>query len=251
MSAPFTQKPDLNDNTNVVKDAYAAQRENHMLTEGAEPISLWVMIGALPIIVLIAGSVIGSSLFDYNNVVKKGYVRKGDGSGGAASKPVPAMAAYQKIGEKIVKSVCLGCHGRPDGKGTNDTTPLSGSEWVNGPSLRPAMIILNGCQGPISVAGKTYSNKMPPQGAGLGPKELAGILNYVRNNFGNKNEKLITMEMAQDALDTSKARNGGQMSAEELNAKFKRELKGTELDPNTLVDPKTLKPVPAPPAKKK
>ncbi len=250
MSAPFTQKPDLNDNTNVVKDAYAAQRENHMLTEGAKPISLWVMIAALPIIVLIAGSVIGSSLFDYNNVVKKGYVRKGDGSGGAAAKPVPAMDAYQKIGGKIFKSVCFACHGL-DGKGTNDTPPLSGSEWVNGSSLRPAMIILNGCQGPISVAGKTYSSLMPPQNAGLGPKELAGILNYVRNNFGNKNEKLITMEMAQDALDTSKARNGEHMTAEELNAKFKRELKGTELDPNTLVDPKTLKPVPAPPAKKK
>jgi len=247
MSAPShsnTSKPDLDDNTNVIKDASAANRENHMLTEGAEPISLWVILGGA-LIVLIAGGVVGNSFFDYKSYVKSGYVRADvPGPKGAGPLPAPAMDAYMKVGGKLAKASCLACHG-PGGEGVGETPPLAGSEWVSGPSLRPAMIILNGCKGPISVAGKEYNGNMPAQGAGLGAKELAGILNFIRNNFGHQTDKLITMEMAQDALDTSKERNGGQMTAEELDANFNRELKGAELDPKTLVDPKTLEPVAA------
>ena len=49
--------------------------------------------------------------------------------------------------------------------------------------------------------------------------------------------------MAQNALDVSKERNGGQVTATELNANFNTDLVGTPLDPDTLVDPKTLLPV--------
>ena len=247
MSAPShsnTSKPDLDDNTNVITDASAANRENHMLTEGAEPISLWVILGGA-LIVLIAGGVVGNSFFDYSSFVKSGYVRADvPGDGPQGNIPTPAIDAYMKVGGKLAKASCLACHG-PSGEGMGEIPPLAGSEWVSGPSLRPAMIILNGCKDPISVAGKQYNGNMPAQGAGLGAKELAGILNFVRNSFGNQSDQLITIEMAQDALDTSKKRDGGQMTAKELDANFNRDLNGAELDPKTLVDPKTLEPVAA------
>jgi len=240
---PSTQ-PDLDDSSSVLSGASAADRENHMFTHGAEPLSLWVLLGGA-IVMVIAGGVLfsGGNLFNYDHMVKENYIRRNaPGDEGSGPKPKPAMVAYSKVGSKFFVS-CSGCHG-PDGAGTDVYPPLANSEWVNGPSLRPAMIVLNGCTGPISVAGKTFNNTMPSQGAGLGPKELAGILNFIRNSFGNKNEKLITMEMAQDALATSKERGSSKpMTSDELNAKYKRELKGAELDPNTLVDPKTLKPV--------
>lgn len=244
MSHSSSSQPDLDDHSSVLANASAAQRENHMFTQGAEPLSLWVILGSA-IVMVVAGGVLfsGGNLFDYENQVKENYVRSAaPGEENAGPKPKPAMLAYTKIGSKFFVS-CSGCHG-PDGAGTDLYPPLANSEWVNGPSLRPAMIVLNGCAGPITVAGKTYNSVMPSQGAGLGPKELAGVLNYIRNNFGNKNEKLITMEMAQDALDTSKERGSTKpMTAEELDANYKRELKGAELDPTTPVDPKTLKPV--------
>lgn len=244
MSNQPTTQPDLDDNTSVFADTAAASRENHMFTEGAEPISLWVILGSA-IVILIGGGVLfnGGNLFNYDNVVKQDYQRgSAPGAENAGPKPKPAMVAYSNIGSKFFVS-CSGCHG-PDGAGMADTPPLAGSEWVNGPSLRPAMIILNGCSGPITVKGKTYNGVMPSQGAGLGTKELAGILNYIRNSFGNSNEKLITLEMAQDALDASKDRNSTKpMTAEELDAKYKRDLKGAELDPTTPVNPKTLQPV--------
>lgn len=243
MSNQSTSKPDLDDRANVMANAAAASRENHMFTEGSEPLSLWVILGSA-IVVLIGGGVLfgGGNLFDYDNTAKQGYVRsEAPGSENKGPKPKPAMAAYNKVGGKIYVS-CSGCHG-PDGAGTTDYPPLADSEWVNGPSLRPALIVLNGCDGPIEVAGKTYNGVMPSQGDGMSAKDLAGVLNYIRNNFGNKNDQLITLEMAQNALDISKERNGGAVNAKELNANYNKDLEGEALDPETLVDPKTLKPV--------
>lgn len=245
MSEQPSSQSDLDDNTNVLADAVAAHRENHMLTEGAEPISLWVILGSA-IVVLIGGGVLfgGGSLFEYKNFVKPGYVRGSlDDDGATGPKPKPAMAAYMKVGQKLYSS-CAGCH-QPEGEGNTSYPPLANSEWVTGASLRPALIILNGCKGPIEVNGTVYDGIMPPQGSGVGPKELAGLLNFIRNSFGNKSDKLITLEMAQDALDVSEKRAGGPVTAQELNEKYNRDLEGAELDPNTLVNPKTLEPTAA------
>lgn len=242
MSDNHSQTPDLDESKSVLTDAAAATRENHMLTEGTEPISLWVILGSA-IVVLIGGGVLfGGSLFDYKNFFKSGYVRQeAPNDGKQKALPKPAIVAYSKIGEK--KSVsCKGCHGN-NGEGSSAIPPLAGSEWVNGPNMRPAMIILNGMKGQVSVAGKSYSGNMPSQGDGLTAQDLAGVLNYIRTNFGNTSDKLITVEMAQEAIDTSKERGGGQVTAAELNEKYNRDLKGEPLDPNTLVDPKTLEPV--------
>ena len=57
MSNSVSNKPDLDDSTNVNMDAAAAKRENHMFTEGAEPLSLWVSLGSA-LVVLIAGGVL-------------------------------------------------------------------------------------------------------------------------------------------------------------------------------------------------
>ena len=160
MSDLSTSQPDLDDNTNVITDASAANRENHMFTEGAEPISLWVILGGA-LIVLIAGGVIGNSLFDYKNFVQEGYVRgTAPGAGPDRSAPKPAIDAYLRVGKKSY-SACTGCH-QPGGEGNSEYPPLANSEWVNGPSLRPAMIILNGLHESITVDGKTYNGTCLP-----------------------------------------------------------------------------------------
>ena len=84
---------------------------------------------------------------------------------------------------------------------------------------------------------------MPAQGDGMTAQDLAGILNYIRTNFGNTSDTLVTVEMAAEAIAVNKERGGGQMTAAELDEKYNRDLKGEPLDPQTLVDPKTLEPV--------
>jgi hypothetical protein len=105
------------------------------------------------------------------------------------------------------------------------------------------MVILNGLQGPVSD-GKTYG-MMPPQGIGMVPEDLAGVMTYLRNNFGNSVGDVVTTEMAKAAIDISSARAkaGTMVTADELAADHTKALAGVTLDAATMVDPLTLAPV--------
>jgi mono/diheme cytochrome c family protein len=157
----------------------------------------------------------------------------------------PALDAYMARGKKVFEAKCIVCHG-PDAKGNGVTFPsLVGSAWANGETERFAMIVLNGLQGPASN-GKTYG-VMTPQGIGMTAEELAGIMTYVRNHFGNTKGDVITTEMAKAAINISAARkNSGQaVTAAELTADHVNALPGKPVAATTLVDPLTLEPVPS------
>ncbi len=82
--------------------------------------------------------------------------------------------------------LCAACHGQ-NGEGGPIAPPLAGSDWVKGPVSNLIRIQLRGLLGPISVSGKEYN--MP---GGMAPlsyqtdDQIAGVLTYVRNSFGNK-----------------------------------------------------------------
>ena len=256
MSSPSQkpiQKPDLDESINVTKvhgrvdrETAAASREKRLADNGHEPVALWVIV-ACGIVLVIAGGVLGNAgtLFSYGSTFKDDYVRGKDPrmeEAGPASKP--ALAAFSNKGAKIY-SKCNGCHGA-DAKGDGANYPsLVGSKWVLGDTEKFAMIILNGLQGPTST-GKTYgAGVMPAQGAGMAAEDLAGVMTYVRNNFGNATGDVVTVEMAQAALDISaaRARAGQMVTAEEIAADHMKALPGEPLDPATPVNPATLKPV--------
>jgi len=257
MSSPSPQshqKPDLDESINVTKvhgrverETAATLRERRIADNGHEPVSLWVIV-ACGIVLLIAGGVLGNAgtLFDYSNTFKEGYVRgRSPGAADEGPLPKPALAAFSARGAKIY-SKCNGCHGA-DGKGDGANYPsLAGSKFVTGDTEILAMIILNGIQGPTST-GKTYgAGIMPPQGAGMSADDLAGVMTYVRNSFGNASGDVVTIEMAANALDISAARAkaGQSVTSEEIKAEHMKMLEGEPLDPATLVSPSTLAPAP-------
>ena len=255
MSSP-NQKPDLEDSINVteahgrvVREAAACAREKKIANDGREPISLGVL-AACGLVAVIAGGILGGAgkLFAYGATFREGYVRTAaPGTVEQGPQPKEALAAYMARGAKIYSAKCNGCHG-PDAKGDGANFPsLAGSKWATGETQRFAMIILNGLQGPIST-GKAYGAGMVSQAAGLTPEDLAGIMTYVRNNFGNSTGDVVTAEMAKAAMDISAARakTGLQVTAEELTADHVKALPGAVLDPKTLVDPITLVPAAAP-----
>ena len=259
MSEP-SPKPDLEESINVsqahdrlIREATAAAREKRIADNGSEPISLWV-IAACGAIFLIAGGILGGAgdLFNYGAVFKEGYQRTpAPGSEQSGPEPKEALAAFMTRGSKIYSVKCNGCHGA-DAKGDGANFPsLVGSTWVTGDTDRLAMIVINGLVGPMST-GKTYGGAggMAAQGSGLSPEDLAGIMTYVRNNFGNSTGDVVTVDMAKAAMEISAARAkaGQQMTAEELNADHAKNLPGEPLDPTSLVDPITLAPVAAPAA---
>lgn len=97
----------------------------------------------------------------------------------------PIDPAVMEIG-KAQFMVCGACHGQ-NGEGGPAGPPLAGSEWVTGPVSNLVIIQLRGLKGPITVAGKEYN--FP---AGMTPmayqtdEQIAGVLTYIRNSFGNK-----------------------------------------------------------------
>ncbi len=84
---------------------------------------------------------------------------------------------------------CSTCH-QPDGKGLTAAgfPPLTGTHWVLGSEDRLIKLVLNGMLGPMEVQGVKYPGQVPmTQFAGLlKDEEIAGVLTYVRNSFGNK-----------------------------------------------------------------
>ena len=103
----------------------------------------------------------------------------------ATDTDAPIDPAVMEIG-KAQFLVCGACHGQ-NGEGGPAGPPLAGSEWVTGPVSNLVIIQLRGLKGPITVAGKEYN--FP---AGMTPmayqtdEQIAGVLTYIRNSFGNK-----------------------------------------------------------------
>jgi len=98
-----------------------------------------------------------------------------------------------KIGEEVFKrdAHCATCH-QPNGQGLPNMYPtLVKSPWVEGDEARLIKITLKGLWGPLEVNGQKFdpSKGVPPM-MGFGPlltdKEIAGVLSYVRNTWGNK-----------------------------------------------------------------
>ena len=244
------QRPDLEDSTNVVEahasllaTGAAQSRERRIEETGMEPVSLWVFLGSA-IVLLVGGAVVGAGgkLFNYDphptSYVRPEYISDAD-SGPTIG---PIMEALMKRGKNIYTK-CSGCHGSSGAGDGGNRPPLANSEWVTGSPERLAMIILNGVKGPIVVDGKTYgADVMDGQGP-LTADELAGIMTYVRNSFGNEVGDVVTPEQAAEAIKISNARAGAHMSADELNANHDKVLEGDPIDPSTPVDFETLKPV--------
>jgi len=55
-------------------------------------------------------------------------------------------------------------------------------------------IVLNGLSGPVTVNGNTFNSVMPPMSQ-LNDDELANILTFVRNSWGNTSEAVAAYEV--------------------------------------------------------
>jgi len=72
---------------------------------------------------------------------------------------------------------------------------LDSSEYVLGDKSRLINILLNGMQEQITVKGKQYDNLMPSHRF-LSDEDLALVLAYVRQNFGNSAGEITAEEVA-------------------------------------------------------
>jgi mono/diheme cytochrome c family protein len=103
-------------------------------------------------------------------------------------KPVAKISVSKTTlenGKKVYEQHCLTCH-QVDGNGVPMMNPpLVKTKWVLGNKKQLVGIVLKGLNNEIEIDGQTFSNPMPSQ-AHLTDQEIADVLTFVRNSFGNK-----------------------------------------------------------------
>ena len=105
----------------------------------------------------------------------------------AAKSPVKSsdITASVQAGKKIFVQYCLSCH-QADGGGVQRLNPpLIKTPYVLGDKNRLINIVLKGFSEDVEIDGEYYSNTMPAHDF-LKDQEIADVLTYVRNSFGNK-----------------------------------------------------------------
>lgn len=79
---------------------------------------------------------------------------------------------------------CKTCH-QQNGEGLAGTfPPLKGQKEHMGDCATHGKLIIEGMSGELTVDGTVYNSVMPPQ-ASLPDEELAAVISYVRNSWGN------------------------------------------------------------------
>jgi mono/diheme cytochrome c family protein len=76
--------------------------------------------------------------------------------------------------------------------------PLVDSVWVSGDPERLIKLTLKGLMGPIEVNGRQYPGQVPmtPFEQLLKDDEIASVLTYTRNSFGNKASAIQPADVA-------------------------------------------------------
>ena len=93
-------------------------------------------------------------------------------------------AAILASGKAVYAQNCLTCH-LADGLGVDGMNPpLAKTDYVLGDKTRLTKVLLNGLKG-VEIGGEQYHGVMPAQ-ASLTDAQIAAVLTYVRNSFGNK-----------------------------------------------------------------
>jgi len=99
---------------------------------------------------------------------------------------------------------CITCH-QADGQGlpAAQFPPLAKSIWVTGRPERLIRLTLHGLMGPIEVNGVKYPGQVPMTAfKGLSDREIAGVLTYVRNSFGNRATAITPEQVARERAAT-------------------------------------------------
>lgn len=94
-------------------------------------------------------------------------------------------------GKEIYTDFCLQCH-MAKGEGVKGTfPPLAKSDYLNDID-QSIHAIKYGLKGPIKVNGVSYNGNMINQG--LDEEEIADVMNYILNSWGNSSAVIVTEE---------------------------------------------------------
>ena len=113
------------------------------------------------------------------------------------------LAQQIKAGEALFNGTCSVCH-QANGAGIpNVFPPLASSDFLNADKTRAIEIVLNGLSGPVKVNDIGYNSVMPPMSQ-LNDDEVAHILSYISNSWGNKGTQFSPADVAKVRANTAR-----------------------------------------------
>jgi len=114
----------------------------------------------------------------------------------------PTVQATGAAGQRVYQTYCMGCH-QAEGQGIPGTfPPLANSDFLMADKGRAIETVLNGMTGALEVNGEQYHGTMPPMGH-LKDEEVADVLSYIRNSWGNVGPPVTAAEVATVRAKTS------------------------------------------------
>jgi nitrite reductase (NO-forming) len=112
-----------------------------------------------------------------------------------ASSGAPTKEQQIKAGEALFSGTCSVCH-QSNGEGLPNVFPtLAKSDYLMADRERAIGVVLNGLSGKVTVNGKEFDSVMPPMSQ-LNIDEIANILTYVTNSWGNSGPAITAGEVA-------------------------------------------------------
>lgn len=105
-------------------------------------------------------------------------------------------AALMAKGEKVYKGYCQTCH-QANGQGLASVyPPVAASDYIKKNGIKDvALGVLWGRSGKMTVNGKEYNGVMAPIPSNYTDEDVAGVVTYVMNSFGNPGGIITTAEI--------------------------------------------------------
>lgn len=180
-------------------------------TSAVTPMPVWLIMGTLLLLVW------GAMMVDQQGGLMSPKVFAPHTSIAELERFQPSKSdePWRAPGKALFEQNCALCH-NIDGSGKpGQAPPLAKSEWVLTKGVNRLIRIPQvGINGPIKAAGQDFNLNMGGMGAGYTDEQLANVLSYIRNSFGNTADPITA-----DHVKKVRAELGGRAqpyTAEEL-----------------------------------
>lgn len=116
--------------------------------------------------------------------------------------------AQVAAGKQLFMGSCSACH-QSEGQGIPRTfPPLAKSDYLMKDKKRAVEVVLNGLKGPVTVNGQEFNSVMPPM-SHFADDDIANILTYVRNAWGNTGDAVKPSDVTDVRNATKRAPGAG------------------------------------------
>ena len=116
---------------------------------------------------------------------------------------VAPNATRLKAGEEVYKVACIACH-QDTGLGLPGAfPPLAKSDYLLSTPDRAVGVVVRGLQGEVTVNGQKFNSVMPAM-TQLSDQQIADVVTYVLNSWGNKGGSIAVERVAAERAQAAK-----------------------------------------------